>query len=426
MNRKYLELLRNLNWAGMQAVKPFGGIQGKLLGVMEKPKFSIIIPAKGGMPYLKYAIKSVLGSQLSSLELIVSVDDTQDGTAEFLAEIEDPRLRVISPPNGLSMSEHWDFAQSHASGQWQMFLGQDDMVVRGFERAFESLTAMATEEGLEAIVSRRAYITWPPIATSNLKALQYWRTEEIKVLDSQGFALSALLSSISYHEGPQMYTTTLVSKKLIEKIRESNSGKLIMGHPQDAFLAASILRHAPQYLWSGEPFGWVGTSSKSAGLAITHNLLGDPQKDLASSYAQSVSQSTSLPYASKLDFRHGVNARYFLDALAVVWPDFINRKVKNSTLTQFRFDVNQIANINQKSSKDFKILQLVWSPRFVILKQVLGSGLMVWRKFLAFGLSLAASFVEPRLRRKYHYLSIQRESNLESLYKASVHLGGPA
>jgi hypothetical protein len=394
--------------------------------VIDKPKFSVIIPAKGGMPYLKYAIKSVLESQLSSLEVVVSVDDTQDGTKEFLAQIEDPRLKLIDPPNGLSMSEHWDFAQGHAFGQWQMFLGQDDMVVRGFERAFESLTTRATEEGLEAIVSRRAYITWPPISTSSLKALQYWRTEETKIVDSEAFAISALLSSISYHEGPQMYTTTLVNRTLIEKIRKSNSGRLILGHPQDAFLAASILRYTPRYLWSGEPFGWVGTSSKSAGLAITHNILGASQKDLASSYAQSVSQSSSLPYSSKLDFRHGVNARYFLDALAVVWPDIINRKVRNSTLTQFRLDVNQIASINQINSKDLKILQLVSSPRFVILKQVLGLGLKVWRKSLAFGLSLAARFIEPRLRRKYHYASIDRESNLEALYWASVQLGEPA
>ena len=394
--------------------------------MIDKPKFSVIIPAKGGMPYLKYAIKSVLESQLSSLEVVVSVDDTQDGTKEFLAQIEDPRLKLIDPPNGLSMSEHWDFAQGHAFGQWQMFLGQDDMVVRGFERAFESLTTRATEEGLEAIVSRRAYITWPPISTSSLKALQYWRTEETKIVDSEAFAISALLSSISYHEGPQMYTTTLVNRTLIEKIRKSNSGRLILGHPQDAFLAASILRYTPRYLWSGEPFGWVGTSSKSAGLAITHNILGASQKDLAASYAQSVSQSSSLPYSSKLDFRHGVNARYFLDALAVVWPDIINRKVRNSTLTQFRLDVNQIASINQINSKDLKILQLVSSPRFVILKQVLGLGLKVWRKSLAFGLSLAARFIEPRLRRKYHYASIDRESNLEALYWASVQLGEPA
>lgn len=394
--------------------------------MIERPKYSIIIPAKGGMPYLKYAVKSVLESRLSSLELIVSVDDTQDGTKEFLAHIEDPRLKVIDPPNGLSMSEHWDYAQGHAFGQWQMFLGQDDMVVRGFERGFESLTSMAAEEGLEAIVSRRAYITWPPISTSSLKALQYWRTEETKIVDSEAFALSALLSSISYHEGPQMYTTTLVNKNLIEKIRKSNSGMLILGHPQDAFLAASILRHTHQYLWSGEPFGWVGTSSKSAGLAITHNLLGAPQEELAASYAQSVSQSSSLPYSSKLDFRHGVNARYFLDALSVVWPDFINRRVRDSLLTQFCLDVNQIADFNRKNPKGLEITKLVFSPTFVIIKQVLALALKVWRKGSTFAFSLAAIVAKPSLSRRFHYASINRESNVEALYEASVKLGGLA
>lgn len=391
--------------------------------VIEKPKYSIIIPAKGGMPYLKYAIRSVLESQLSSLELIVSVDDTQDGTKEFLAQIEDPRLKIIDPPYGVSMSEHWDYAQGHAFGQWQMFLGQDDMVVRGFERGFESLTTMATKEGLEAVVSRRAYITWPPISTSSLKALQYWRTEETKIVDSESFALSALLSSISYHEGPQMYTTTLVNKNLIEKIRKSNSGRLILGHPQDAFLAASILRYTPQYLWSGEPFGWVGTSSMSAGLAITHNLLGGSQKDLGSSYAQSVSQSTSLPYNSNLDFRHGVNARYFLDALVVIWPDFISRRVKNSNWIRFRLDVNQIAEFDKERLSNITESQLIFYPEYVLLKRAWGAALVYWRQAAALGMSIVAFLAGPSLKKKFLYRSIKRVSNVKLLHREVVSIG---
>jgi hypothetical protein len=214
-----------------------------------------------------------------------------------------------------------------------------------------------------------------------------------------------------------------VNQQIIEEIRALNFGRLILGHPQDAFLAASILKFSQRYLWSGKPFGWVGTSSKSAGLAITHKFLGAAQADLSASYAQSVSQSSSLPYSSKLDFRHGVNARYLFDALSIVWPDFIDRRVGSSSWFQFRLDVNLISNSNRKNLGDFTIDQLVSCPRFVLLKLLLGLALMFWRKSLALGLSLLATIAKPILQNRYHYISIQRESSMDALYEASSNLG---
>jgi glycosyltransferase involved in cell wall biosynthesis len=206
-------------------------------------KYSIVIPAKNGMPYLKYAVSSVLSSNYADLELIVSLDETGDGSKEFLSGFQDHRLRIISPQEGLSMSEHWDFAQSNATGDWQMFLGQDDLLMSGYIKAFESLTEVASARKIDVVVARRAYVTWPPLGNANLKALQYWHSNELETRSSHRFVARSLLNNISYHAGPQMYTSTLISKGLVESIRKSNGGSLVMGHPQDAYLAASILKY---------------------------------------------------------------------------------------------------------------------------------------------------------------------------------------
>lgn len=374
------------------------------------------------MPFLKCAVMSALATEFSRIEVIISLDDTADGSAEFLSVLSDSRIRIIQPPHGLTMSEHWDFAQSHATGDWQVFLGQDDMMMGGYVEKLDSLTLIASERALPVVVCRRAYITWPPIQSPNLKPLQYWKTDDIEVVNSKSFVKSALMTEISYHEGPQMYTTAIVSALLIKEIRQKNEGKLILGHPQDAFLAAVLLKYAPEYLWSGEPFGWVGTSSRSAGLAITHGDQGISRPELASSYSNSVKSSASLPYRSSVDFRHGVNSRYFYDALMNVWPELISR-LQKQRLFHLRLDANFLACFEGKAGSPVAATQLVTSPNGLLMKKVLGSCLRLWRFARRIAMEVVSFAVRSLLAKRYNYVSINEALELDELYLAAVGVG---
>lgn len=375
------------------------------------------------MPYLKYAVMSVLETRFEDLELIVSLDDTEDGSREFLASIKDNRITVVKPSNSLSMSEHWDFAQTHASGDWQMFLGQDDMMIKNYVHAFDVLSKKAEDLGIGVIVARRAYVCWPPLEVANLKALQYWRTDEVSVRDSHKFLAKALLSGISYHAGPQMYTTTIVSKAIIESIRTSNSGRLILGHPQDAYLAAAILKQTPSFLFSGQPFSWVGTSSKSAGLAITKMASGaEEYGQLADEYLQSVQNSKSISYTSKLDFRHGINARYFLDALQDVWPEIFRQHPFASAWFQFRVDSKILSQASQTkaSQKDRDLLLL--SAKFFHLKYVFSQLLSISRRVGRNSLAIASMLLRIVKPKSLMFNSIQYIESTDKLFELATKL----
>ena len=340
------------------------------------PKYSIIIPSKGGMPYLQYAVKSVLNSHCDDLELVVSLDDVDDGSSEFLDQISDPRLKVITPPAGLSMSDHWDFAQGHAKGEWQMFLGQDDMMMTGFSDAFEKLTKLANEAELGVVVARRAYVCWPPLKDPNLKALQYWKTDEVSVKNSVEFAAKALLTDISYHAGPQMYTTTLVAKYVVESIRSKNAGRLILGHPQDAHLAASLLKESHSYIFCGQPFSWVGTSAKSAGLAIA-KLAEGSENEIARDYISSVSRSSGLTYASRADFRHGINSRYFYDALNKAWPELLCKPPFSKRFFKVKIDALIHTLYPRSKALELDVAKLMTSPQDRSLKRLVAGVLRI-------------------------------------------------
>jgi glycosyltransferase involved in cell wall biosynthesis len=57
------------------------------------------LPVYNAMPYLPEAIESLLEQSAWAFEILVIVDGANDGSAEYLRSIQDPRLRVITQPN---------------------------------------------------------------------------------------------------------------------------------------------------------------------------------------------------------------------------------------------------------------------------------------------------------------------------------------
>lgn len=69
---------------------------------VDRPDFSVIIPAFNAVRTIERTVRSVLGQTHRSFEVIVVDDGSTDGTAAVLETLAaaDPRVRVISKPNG--------------------------------------------------------------------------------------------------------------------------------------------------------------------------------------------------------------------------------------------------------------------------------------------------------------------------------------
>lgn len=89
------------------------------------PLISVIIPAYNQAAYISEAIQSVLAQTFPHFELIVVDDGSTDETPEILAELRDPRIRVIRQPNaGLSAARNTGLRAS--SAPLVTFLDADD------------------------------------------------------------------------------------------------------------------------------------------------------------------------------------------------------------------------------------------------------------------------------------------------------------
>lgn len=279
------------------------------------PRYSIVLPAYNGGEYLRACIESVLVQGFQDYELIVSDDHSTDDTAEILRELTHPRLRVVSPPRSMSMAEHWEWALSLAKGDWLMFLGQDDGVQSYFFELANILTAECEVRGLKVVTSERAHFYWPGYDNEvDSPAVSLVARPKIVERSFRREIDRCLQGEIAYFQLPAMYTSSLVHRSVIDLARARQGGKLFVTHPQDANLVAVFGSLEEKYLESGIPLGWVGSSPKSAGSAIT-SARTDEQKSLRDEYLRRTA-SSELKYSSKVGpFSFGSCTLYLWGAL---------------------------------------------------------------------------------------------------------------
>lgn len=286
------------------------------------PKYSIIVPARNGFRYLPTCISSITEQKYNDYELIVSDDHSTDGSKAYLATLSHPKVTVIEPPESLSMTEHWEWALSHARGDWLIFVGQDDGLQPYFFQLADKLTGLADQKGLRAIASERAYFFWKgcEFAYGDV-AVSYSSKNKVEVLNSKLESIKALLDYQSYFELPQMYTTSLFRRGLLDEAKHKQGGKVFQCHPQDANLAAIACSLEGHYLKSHIPLGWVGTSPKSAGMAVSFGSSNDGGKgqseldQLKIEYEKKIVRSELQYHPLAGDFAFGDGSIYFWQAL---------------------------------------------------------------------------------------------------------------
>lgn len=307
---------------------------------IDNPKYSIIIPTYNGEAYLPTCIETIISQDYSDYELIISDDHSTDGTRAFLETLKHENMTIVYPPESLSMTEHWEWALSHAKGEWQIFVGQDDGLQPYFFQLADKLTREAKEKGLRTIMSSRAYFFWQGCEyVYGDIAVGYYAENKTRVHDFKYQALKALLGLQDYFELPQMYTTAIFHKDLLDEARSKQDGKVFSCHPQDANLAAIACSLEKEYLKSYIPLGWVGSSPKSAGMAISgaKSSLSDKgmleeREQLKKDYLEKVSKSKLKYHEWAGDFSFGSIALYFWQALLMTQhlrTENVNSRIKS-------------------------------------------------------------------------------------------------
>lgn len=341
-----------------------------------KYKYSIIVPVYNGGEYLLACVESIIKQNYSNYELIISNDQSNDNTSEYLSTLNHPNIIILTPPEGLSMTEHWEWALSHANGEWQMFVGQDDGLQSYFFELADILTKFAKNKNTKLIMTERAYYFWPgcEFVYGDI-AVAYRAINKIFLKNCNFEALKALMGIQEYFELPQMYTTSLFHSDLINQAKLKQNGKLLLTHPQDANLAAIACSLEKKYVKSKIPFGWVGSSPKSAGMAVTSDSKEGPNqtsiKNLKTEYINKI-KTSKLRYSYLAgEFEFG-NLSLYLWQSFLQTPDlrsnFFNKFLTSNFFKTIFFSqiLNEIKQkkVTSSSLNDFKRILILNGCRY--------------------------------------------------------------
>jgi hypothetical protein len=103
-------------------------------------KISILLPTRDRLRYLRYAVESVLREhEDEDWELIVSDNDSQEDVAGYVAGLRDERIHYFRTDRLLPVTENWNKALNHSTGEYVLMLGDDDAVLPGYFRTMRGL-----------------------------------------------------------------------------------------------------------------------------------------------------------------------------------------------------------------------------------------------------------------------------------------------
>ena len=97
---------------------------------MERPFFSVVMPAYGVEKYLKKAVDSIRNQTFEDWELIIVEDGSPDRTGELADRLagKDLRIRAVHHEKNKGLSQARNTGIHHAKGKYIWFMDPDDSV----------------------------------------------------------------------------------------------------------------------------------------------------------------------------------------------------------------------------------------------------------------------------------------------------------
>ena len=120
---------------------------------MKLLKLTVVIPTRERADTLFHTLRTVLEQEYENLEILVSDNASIDNTRQVVSQFSDVRLRYINTGNRIGMSENWEFALSHVTGDFVMYLGDDDGLL---PNACNDIASIINNSGTRALIWNKA------------------------------------------------------------------------------------------------------------------------------------------------------------------------------------------------------------------------------------------------------------------------------
>ena len=153
------------------------------------------------------AVRSALAQTYGDMEVIVSDDASTDDTIARLRELHDSRLILFEQKQRLGLVGNFDFCLRHASGEFFLLLGDDDVLLH---TAIERLSEPFLHP--PSLASGSLGVVWCPCVIADEKNTRFWTTEAGPEMETSASLLTALFAG---NRGPRLSSVLLRTRDAI-------------------------------------------------------------------------------------------------------------------------------------------------------------------------------------------------------------------
>jgi glycosyltransferase involved in cell wall biosynthesis len=228
------------------------------------PKISLLIPTRERADTLAFTLRTAFEQQSCEFEVIVSDNASTDNTRAVVEAFKDERLRYVNTQRRLSMCDNYEFALEHATGEYVLYIGDDDAVLPG---GLDDLLAVLAELRTPTIHMWPLHVyDWPvgcrPAHVEYLAASSPPTNVDLKT--KARFVVS--VGGWKYYELPSVYHCA-VPRALLDSIRV-RTGRVFHSTQPDVFTALALPAFADTAVNLGRTITFNGRSARSNGLGF--------------------------------------------------------------------------------------------------------------------------------------------------------------
>jgi hypothetical protein len=238
-------------------------------------KISILVPTRDRLELLPHVVASVTRLDDQDCEIVVS-DNCSSGDVEgFLSSLGDERIRYVRASRLLSITENWNNALEHSTGDYVLMLGDDDALLSGYFTTIRKLIADFDEP--DVIYHNALGYAYPGVIPSAPEGFlrgegyaSFLRDAErpfrLSVADARQLARAAANFHLNYGFNMQFVT---ISRRIVEQL--ADGGSFFRSPFPDYYAINHLFARADSIVAEPHPLVVIGVSPLSYGFFYNNN-----------------------------------------------------------------------------------------------------------------------------------------------------------
>ncbi|OWU77050.1 glycosyltransferase [Phaeobacter sp. 22II1-1F12B] len=270
-------------------------------------RVSIIIPTRERAFYLRHCLQTVLDIDDDDIEIIVSNNASTDDTDEVLAEIKDPRLKVINTGTRISMRQNFEFSLSHATGDYIIYIGDDDAFIPQQFSVFREVIEHFQPDSLSWSIPTFGWVTDNYSGKNGgVRFEKKFLFGALEQIDMKAMKSKLLQADYEDFRAPTIYHGA-ASRAFMEKNRAAN-GVFFNGTSPDLYFTDLAVFQNARHFDLRHPITISGKSAASTGAAHNSKAI---KKDASNPAARFAAENNADQMRDVADFGTSVRGAFF-------------------------------------------------------------------------------------------------------------------